>query len=140
MFARRDIDAGVRLLEYKGERKRWSSYSDNGNDYVNLFEVGRNMVIDPAVRGNPARFVNHSCDPNCETVVEDGRVYIESIKPIKAGEELFYDYSLRLGKRPSRKDRERYACRCGSRRCRGTMLHLPPSLVRPKRQRLINSR
>jgi hypothetical protein len=124
-FARRDIPKGERIIEYKGKRRKWSTCLDDGDAYVYFFGVGKDMVIDPFIGGNEARFINHSCAPNCRAVEESGRIYIESMRPIKKGEELFYDYSLRLGRRPTEEDIRRYACHCGSPNCRGTMLKLP---------------
>lgn len=121
VFAVRNIGAGVRIVEYKGERVPARRYHDDGEDYVNLFRVGRGYVIDPARRGNIARFINHSCAPNCESVDDDGRIFIESIRKIRKGEEITYDYHLDLGASPTRSDKRRYACRCGSENCRGTL-------------------
>ena len=75
-----------------------------------------------AVGGNDARFINHSCEPNCETEVADGGIWIRAIRNIQPGVELTYDYSLEIEKRASRKRRDEYACRCGAPKCRGTML------------------
>jgi hypothetical protein len=122
VFALRRIAKGVRLIEYKGARRRWSVFEDDGAPCTYLFDVEGGLVIDPAVGGNSARFINHSCAPNCEAVLEDGRIFIETIREIGPGEELLYDYALSLGRRPTRADLERHACRCGSDRCRGTML------------------
>jgi hypothetical protein len=71
---------------------------------------------------NKARFINHGCDPNCESVTEGRRVFIEAIRKIEPGEELKYDYSIgRDDDDPENVD-EIYACRCGAEQCRGTML------------------
>jgi SET domain-containing protein len=81
------------------------------------------MVIDAGVRGNAARWINHSCAPNCKSYEDDdGRVYIEARRAIAPGEELTYDYRLSFDGRITRKIRAEYACRCGSKRCRGTLL------------------
>jgi SET domain-containing protein len=121
VFATRKIRKGTRIVEYKGERVPFKSFHDDGEDYVNLFHVSRGVVIDPSRGGNIARFINHSCAPNCESVIEDGRIYIESIRPIRKGEELTYDYHLDLGAAPGPADRRRFACRCGSANCRRTL-------------------
>lgn len=127
VFALRAIPKGVRLIEYKGNRRPWVEVDDDGAPCTYLFGVERGLVIDPAIGGNSARFINHSCKPNCEALLENGRVYIETVRSVRAGEELVYDYSLTLGRRPTRADLTRYACRCGSRSCRGTLLDRPVS-------------
>ncbi len=80
------------------------------------------MFIDAAVNGNDARFLNHSCDPNCDVVVEDGRLWIETIRDVRRGEELAYDYQHTLEERHTPAAKRRFPCHCGSPRCRGTML------------------
>jgi uncharacterized protein len=79
-------------------------------------------MIDAAFGGNLARWINHSCDPNCEAVEEDGRIYIESIRDIEPGEELAYDYNYILDERHTPKMKKRFPCRCGAPACRGTIL------------------
>jgi len=74
------------------------------------------------VSGNAAKWINHACDPNCEADEEDGRVFIRALRNIKAGEELNFDYALMLDGRHTAKVKAQYACRCGSPKCRGTML------------------
>jgi uncharacterized protein len=82
-------------------------------------------VIDAASRGNAARWINHSCDPNCETEeTDDGRVFIQALRDIKRGEELNYDYGLVIDERITPTLKRNYACRCGAASCRGTMLNL----------------
>ena len=82
-------------------------------------------MIDAAVGGNSARWINHSCDPNCETEEsEDGRVFIQAMRDIRRGEELFYDYGLVIDERITPSIKKDYECRCGARDCRGTMLAL----------------
>ena len=128
IWAVRPIRKGERIVEYLGERiaaeEADERYDDDASDHphVLLFTVDEETVIDGGVGGNEARFVNHSCAPNCETVVEKGRVWIVARRAIAPGEELTYDYRL---ERPGRAKAEwirRYACRCGAARCRGTML------------------
>lgn len=98
-FATRDIKKGERIVEYLGERVSHAvvdaRYDDHDGDahHTFLFTVNRSVVIDAYVDGNDARFINHSCDPNCESEIERNRVFIDAIKPIKKGEELFYDYA-----------------------------------------------
>ena len=73
-----------------------------------LFEVRKNMTIDGAARSNFARYINHSCRPNCEPEIERGRVFIEAIKNIKEGEELSYNY----GKEYFNEHIKPKGCRC----------------------------
>jgi uncharacterized protein len=127
-FALAPIAKGTRLIEYVGERvshkeadRRYESKDANDN-HTFLFIVDARTVIDAGVDGNDARFFNHSCDPNCESVIENGRVYIEMIRAAQPGEELTYDYQIqREADDPADID-EIFACRCGARQCRGTML------------------
>jgi SET domain-containing protein len=127
-FAKKDLKKGTRVTEYLGDRithkeadKRYEDHDEDDN-HTFLFIVDKRTVIDAGVAGNNARFINHQCDPNCESTIEKGRVWIEAIRPIKAGDELGYDYQI--GREPD--DPENvdiiYACRCGSPKCRGTML------------------
>jgi len=99
---------------------------------VFLFIVDRGVVIDAGVSGNDARYINHGCDPNCESVITDRRVFVEAIRTILPGEELSYDYQIgRDHDDPDNID-EIFACRCGAASCRGTMLW---PVKRPKRRR-----
>jgi SET domain-containing protein len=79
-------------------------------------------VIDAAVGGNEARFLNHSCAPNCDAVIEEGRIWIETIQDIEPGEELVYDYAYTLAERHTPAAKRRYPCSCGAVVCRGTIL------------------
>lgn len=124
VFAARGIAKGQRLIEYKGTRRRWACYDDD-QDYVCLFDVGRGLVVDPRQNGNIARYINHSCDPNCEAVLDNGRIYIESLRAIAKGEEITYDYALTFERPPSKRDMERYRCYCRGANCRGTLLQIP---------------
>jgi len=90
-------------------------------------------VIDAAVGGNDARFINHCCDPNCETVMENRRVFIEAIRDIEPGDELGYDYMIRHEAGDPPNIAEIFACHCGAPACRGTML-LPPQEPQPPRK------
>jgi uncharacterized protein len=127
-FATRKIRKGTRVCEYLGERvshaeadRRHEPKSDD-DSHTFLFIVDRHIVIDGGVGGNEARFINHGCDPNCESVTEKRRVFVEATRTIEKGEELKYDYSIgRDDDDPANVD-EVYACRCGAQECRGTML------------------
>ncbi len=126
-FATARIPEGTRLIEYAGERltpaqadERYPD--DDSRHHTYLFAIDDDVVIDAAVNGNDARFINHSCDPNCDAVVEDGRIWIETIRDVEPGEELAYDYAYILEERHSPAAKRRYPCSCGTAKCRGTIL------------------
>ena len=130
-FATRPIPAGTRLVEYTGERltpaQADARYPDPppGSTEVHhtfLFAIDDDVVIDAAVGGNAARWINHSCDPNCDAVIEDGRIWIETIRDVEPGEELAYDYAYVLPERHTPAAKKRFPCNCGAPSCRGTML------------------
>ena len=134
MFATLAIAKGDRLIEYKGRRRSHEEVdADDSGDiesgHTFLFTLNEDWVIDANFEGNAARWINHSCKPNCEAVlVEDeddprrSRVFIESIRAIKPGEELTYDYGIRLAERHTPRLKKIWACHCGAKRCTGTML------------------
>ncbi len=128
VFALRRIRKGTRIIEYLGERvsheeadRRYETKDANDN-HTFLFIVDKKTVIDAGVDGNDARFFNHSCDPNCESVVENRRVFIEAIRTIEPGEEMTYDYQIQREDDDPENIDEVFACRCGFEKCRGTML------------------
>jgi hypothetical protein len=132
VIAARKLKAGERIIEYKGERITWkeadrrppSDPDDPHHTFFFSLSDGK-TVIDAASGGNAARWINHSCDPNCETEEsEDGRVFIQAMRDIKRGEELNYDYGLVIEERITPTLKKNYACRCGAATCRGTMLNL----------------
>ncbi len=140
VFALQPIRKGTRIIEYLGDRishpeadQRYEDH-DASDNHTFLFSVDRRLVIDAGVGGNDARFINHSCDPNCESVIERRRVFIDAIRDIRAGEELAYDYQIGRERGDPPNVDEIYACRCGSPRCRGTMLW-PPRRERLRRER-----
>lgn len=132
VYATRTIPKGTRITEYLGERITHAEadrrYARKGDDdgHTFLFIASKRTVIDAGVSGNAARFINHSCAPNCETVIENGHVFIEAIRRIKPGEELGYDYQLTWESTDDPVELALYACRCGAKRCRGTMLDREP--------------
>jgi SET domain-containing protein len=143
-FATRRIRKGNRIVEYTGERitpeEADARYDDEQveHPHVLLFTVDKRTVIDAGVGGNEARYINHSCAPNCEAIIERRRVYIEALRDIAVGEELTYDYRLEREGWYEPEWEQRYACRCGATTCRGTMLEPRPAPVRkrtrPKRK------
>jgi hypothetical protein len=128
VFAARAIRKGETIIEYRGRRTTWDEASEAAGDdddpyHTFLFSLDDDRVIDAGVRGNAARFINHSCAPNCETFENDeGRVYIAARRRIAPGEELSYDYRLEVDGKVGPRLRRAYACHCGAPRCRGTML------------------
>ena len=133
VFAATDIPEETCVLEYRGLRitqeeadERPASNPDDPN-HTFFFALSSGMIVDGGRRGNAARWINHSCDPNCEAREnEEGtRLYIYTLRDIAEGEELFFDYALQVEGRKTRKLKEQYRCLCGSPNCRGTMLALP---------------
>jgi SET domain-containing protein len=128
VFALVDIPKGTRLIEYLGERMSHKEadrrYGDlhEGSAHTMLFAATDEVVIDATKWGSSARWINHSCAPNCEAVEEDGRVYVETLRAIRAGQELGYDYELIVEGRQTEKLKREHACYCGAKQCRGTML------------------
>jgi SET domain-containing protein len=124
VFARRPIAEGTRIIEYAGEviperegDARYDRAMERHQTFLMSLDDGR--CIDAGVGGNEARFINHSCEPNCEAVEVDGRVWIYAIRPIAAGEELAYDYAYA---RADGDDESFYRCGCGAPACRRTIL------------------
>jgi SET domain-containing protein len=127
VFATAPIRKGKRIIEYTGRRIPWANVPDEADDHRTYYfglDNGKE-VIDPAVDGNDARWINHSCDPNCEAIEEwDDRVFIYALRNIQPGEELFYDYQLEIDEPITNETKSESACFCGSANCRGTMLDL----------------
>lgn len=128
-FATRAIRKGTRIIEYTGERIT-NAEADRRYDedkmkshHTFLFTLTSRTVVDAAVGGNEARFINHSCAPNCEAVIEDGkRIYIEALRDIPVGTELVYDYQYERTADHTAQDERFYECSCGAPECRGTIL------------------
>jgi len=134
-FATRAIAAGTRLIEYAGERltpaEAEARYPDAPGERHHTFLFALEdvvdgedveVVVDASVDGNAARFLNHSCAPNCDVVVEDARLWVETLRDVAAGEELTYDYAFVLPERHTPAAKRRYPCACGAAACRGTIL------------------
>jgi len=127
LFARRPIPKGTRLLEYKGELIN-ADQADGRYPEVDtpphtfLFDAEDNMYIDGGVGGNWSRFINHSCKPNCEAVQEGRRIFIETTRAIRPGEELYYDYCITLDEPHNARAKKKWICKCGAPNCRGHML------------------
>ena len=128
VFAARKIPAGARIIEYGGKRitenqaeKRFGLDPENPH-HTFFFSLESGKLIDGGDQGNDARWINHSCAPNCEAQEEKGRVYIHALRDISRGEELSYDYGLVIEEKMTKALKQAYACRCGTEECRGTML------------------
>jgi SET domain-containing protein len=139
-FATRRIEKGERIIEYTGERISNAEADRRYDDermrrhHTYLFTLTQRTVVDGGAGGNEARLINHSCEPNCEAVIEDGRIWIEAVRTIRRGQELTYDYKYERVGDDDEADEKKYPCRCGAARCRGTIL-LPRKGKRRKRHR-----
>jgi hypothetical protein len=139
VFAKKVIRKGARITQYVGEHishaeadRRYENKAHDDN-HTFLFTLDARTVIDGGSGGSSARFINHSCDPNCETVIDKKRVFVEAVRAIREGEEICYDYMIERDKSDAPDIDVIFACRCGSKNCRGTML-LPPKKVRRKKK------
>lgn len=135
VFADEAIAKGERIVRYKGKLRDHEAvdrvYADQDeNGHTFLFTLNEDYVVDANVDGNIARWINHSCQPNCEAVIEENdkgkrhkdKIYIQAIRDIASGEELTYNYGIVLHEPHTAKLKAVWACRCGSKRCTGTML------------------
>ena len=124
LFAARDIRKGEYIIEYVGEKitkaeserraLEWDKHArTRGHGLVYIFELNKRYDIDGNVDDNPAKFINHSCEPNCEAINTRGRIWIVATRDIPQGEELGYDYGY---------DLEHFLdhhCLCGKNACVG---------------------
>ena len=128
VFALQDLAEGETIIEYVGEIISWDEAQDrhphdpNDPNHTFYFHVNEDRVIDALHGGNSSRWINHSCDPNCEADEENDRIFIKAIRNILAGEELSYDYGLIIDEPYTKKLKAEYPCWCGSANCRGTLL------------------
>ncbi len=116
-FAKTDIAAGTRVIEYTGERITKADSllrCEAGNEFI--FSLGDEWDLDGSVSWNPARFLNHSCEANCETERIEGRIWIIAARDIRAGEELTFNYGYSL------EDYREHLCHCGAAGCVGYMV------------------
>ncbi len=141
VFAIEAIAKGERIVRYKGRLRshaeidaRYGDIDDDGHTF--LFTLNEKYVVDANKDGNAARWINHSCRPNCEAVVHEhpggkagkDRIWIEALRDIAPGEELSYNYGIVLDRPHTAKEKKLWACRCGVPECTGTLLQ-------PKRRR-----
>lgn len=135
VFATDVIEKGERVVRYKGKLRAHNEvdteYGDIDEDgHTFLFTLNDDYVIDANVDGNVARWINHSCKPNCEAVVEENgknkprkdKIFIEAMRKIQPGEELTYNYGITLDEPHTAKLKKLWACKCGAKNCTGTML------------------
>lgn len=135
VFAIAPIAKGERIVRYKGKLRTHADvdaeYGDIDEDgHTFLFTLNDDYVIDANVEGNVARWINHSCAPNCEALLEENangkphkdKVFIEAIRDIEPGEELSYNYGITLEESYTPELKALWGCRCGSAKCTGTML------------------
>lgn len=138
-FATRRLRAGQKIVEYTGERISQAEgdrrYAENGmaRHHTFLFTLDDDLLIDGGRGGNASRFLNHSCDPNCEAVIHGDKIFFHAVKNIQPGTELTFDYKYERTDAHTEEDERFYACRCGSAKCRGTIL-APKKRGRGKRQ------
>ena len=130
VFAKKEIQKNTNIIEYIGEKikkkegdrrsaqriKKYLNLKTDGSVYI--FELNKQYDIDGSPKYNKARYINHSCDPNCEVEISKGRIWIKSIKKIKKGEELSYDYGYEFDK----DDYTDHICKCGSKKCIGYII------------------
>jgi len=139
IFVAVDLPAGSKLIRYRGQvithaqaDRLYDDSLDTGHTF--LFTLNDKYIIDANVGGNSARWINHSCDPNCEAGIyvnidgneREDQVWIESLRPVKKGEELTYNYGIVLEVPHTKRLKQVWGCRCGSAKCTGTMLQPKP--------------
>ena|SRR5215212_3118826 len=138
-FATQSIRKGKRIIEYLGERMPWEAASEDPDDpHTFLFGLSEgNIVINAAINGNDARWINHSCDPNCEAVEEGDRVFIYALRNLEPGEELFYDYGLQIDEPRTVESEKQFQCFCGAVNCRGTLLEAEQEDAKTEKEQAI---
>ncbi|MFM0558072.1 SET domain-containing protein-lysine N-methyltransferase [Paraburkholderia sediminicola] len=127
VFAMKPLAAGDRVLLYKGEITSWRNavrrhQREGVAGHTFLFGLSDGTVIDGSRGGNSARWLNHACEPNCETIEDEGRIFIHTLRAIEPGEELFIEYLLATDGPLDEEVRAQYACRCAAVSCRQSML------------------
>lgn len=129
IYAKKNIKKGTQIIEYVGEKltkkqadKRFQetlekAEKDKSLGEVYLFELNKKYDIDGNVPHNTARWINHSCDPNCETEIVDGKeIWVTAKRDINKGEELSFNYGFGW------EEHKDYPCNCGTEKCKGFML------------------
>tara|TARA_A100000164_G_C21357657_1_gene518286 strand:+ start:57 stop:554 length:498 start_codon:yes stop_codon:yes gene_type:complete len=130
VFANKNIPKNTKVIQYIGEKitkkegdkrsarriKEYLNSEKTGSVYI--FELNSKYDIDGSVQYNKARYINHSCDPNCEVNISNNEIWISSIKKIKKGKELNYDYGYEFDE----DDFRDHVCKCGSKDCIGFII------------------
>tara|TARA_B100000965_G_scaffold395891_1_gene410057 strand:+ start:1791 stop:2282 length:492 start_codon:yes stop_codon:yes gene_type:complete len=130
VFATKDIPKNKKIIQYIGEKvkraegdrrsekrlKKFLNSSIDGSVYI--FELNNKYDIDGNFKYNKARYINHSCNPNCEVDIVNDEIWISSIKKIKKNEELCYDYGFEFDK----EDYKDHICKCGDKNCIGFII------------------
>ena len=114
LFAVQPIKKGTRIIQYVGEKiskEESKKRLVQGNNYI--FELNDRWDIDGSPLRNTARYINHSCDPNCDIAITTRTIWVVALRDIKEGEELGYNYGF---------DAKKYRCNCGARNCCGYIL------------------
>ncbi|MDA7564745.1 SET domain-containing protein-lysine N-methyltransferase [Pelagibacteraceae bacterium] len=118
LFAKSDIKKGEKVIEYKGRKFTHKQVEENdrfdNSKAIYLFTLNERYVLDGDTKTNTAKYINHSCDPNCEVDIINGKIWIIAIKDIKKGDELSYDYGFGYDA-----DFRQFPCKCGSKNCCG---------------------
>jgi SET domain-containing protein len=116
-FAETDIPRGAGVIEYTGERITKAESlrrCEQGNSFI--FALDDEFDLDGNIAANPARFLNHSCAPNCDTEYRDGHIWVVALRDIKAGEEITFNYGYSLD------EYREHPCQCGAAECVGYIL------------------
>ena len=118
LFAKTDIKKGEKVIEYKGRKFTHKQVEEDdrfdNSKAIYLFTLNERYVLDGDTKTNTAKYINHSCDPNCEVDIINGKIWIIAIKDIKKGDELSYDYGFGYDA-----DFRQFPCKCGSKNCCG---------------------
>jgi len=128
VYAKKNIKKGTKIIEYigeiickdEGDKRAQEQYKqhkkDKNSGAVYIYDLTKKYDLDGNFKYNPARLINHSCEPNAKYKQIGLRIFIVSIKPIKKGEEITYDYGYDLD------DYKQHKCRCGSKKCIGYII------------------
>jgi len=128
VFALCHMAAGETVIEYVGEiismaeAQRRHPHDPSNPEHTFYFHIDDTRVIDGLYNGNDARWINHSCRPNCEPLEVDGRIFIQTRRQVWRGEELTFNYGLVSDEPLTDALKAKYICRCGAKKCKGTML------------------
>ena len=135
LYASTDIKEGTKIIEYKGKiisvKETETNTKFDNDKAIYLFNLNKRYDLDGDFKYNTARLINHSCDPNCEVDGVGLKIWVYSIKEIKKGEELTYDYGFSYDS-----DYKNYPCRCGSRNCVGYIVRSESRWRIKKRKKL----